>query len=120
MARRVYVREIYFYLVCLVAIIICIIGVVSIGNNAVGYIVPATWSTRAALLPSYQQQYADLTAEEISKLVDEEIANSLRMERQMALKGLFTGVLLVIIAVPLFIVHWKKAQAMWRINIENE
>jgi len=42
------------------------------------------------------------------------------MERQMALKGLFTGVLLVIIAVPLFIFHWKKAQAMWNLNIEKE
>ena len=118
MARKVYIREIYFYLVCLVAIIVCIIGVVSIGNNIVNYITPATWSTRANVLPAYQQQYSDLSTEEINKMVEEEIANSLRMEKTMALRGLFTGILLVVIALPLFIFHWKKAQAMWHMNLD--
>jgi hypothetical protein len=120
MARRVYVREIYFYIVCLVAIIIFIIGIVNLGDNAIGYVAPATYATRANLLPAYQDQYSGMTEEEISTLIDEEILNSQRIERQMAVRGLFRGALLVIIAIPLFIFHWRKAQTMWKMNSENE
>lgn len=113
MARKVYAREIYFYIICLVAIIIFIIGIVNLGDNAIGFLAPVTYATRANMLPSYQEQFSGLTQEEIDKIIDEEIESSLKMERQMAVRGLFRGALLVIIAVPLFIFHWKKAQAMW-------
>jgi hypothetical protein len=52
-------------------------------------------------------------------MLDEEIAASVDIERIMALKGLFRGILLIIIAIPLFIFHWKKAQGLWHLNLNN-
>jgi len=120
MTRKVYAREIYFYLICLVAIIIFIIGLVNLGDNAIGYFYPTTYVTRANMEPMYKEQYSDLNQEEIDKMIDEEIASSLKMERIIALKGLFRGALLVIIAIPLFIWHWRKAQAMWYMKTDSD
>jgi len=120
MARKIYVREIYFYLICLVAIIIFIIGIVSLGDSAINYVTPATYATRANLALMYTEQYGDLTQEQIDKIADEELASALKMEKQMAVRGLFRGGLMVIIAIPLFIFHWRKAQAMWRMNTESD
>ncbi len=118
MARRVFIREIYFYIVCLVALIIFIIGIVNIYDNAINYIRPSTYMTRGSILPSYQQQYPGLSDEEVNKLIDDEMTSAIDNERIFAVKGLFRGVLLVIIAIPLFAFHWRKAQIMWRLNIE--
>ena len=120
MTRKVYIREIYFYLVCLVAIIIFIIGAVNLGDSIVSYLSPATYVTRSSLEPMYKEQYSNLSQEEINKMIDQEIASSIRMERIMALRGIFRGGLLLIIAIPLFIFHWRKAQSMWFMKIVND
>ncbi|MBM3709916.1 MAG: hypothetical protein FJW61_05795 [Actinobacteria bacterium] len=120
MARRVYVREIYFYVMCLIAIILFIISLVTIYDSAINYVKPMTYMTRASIAPMYREQYGELSQAEIDKLIEEEIAASLNNERIMAIKGLFRGALLLIIGLPLFIVHWKKAQDMWRLNLESD
>jgi hypothetical protein len=119
MARRVYIREIYFYLICLVALILFIVSLVTILDSAINYAKPTTYMTKSSMLMQYQQQYADLSDIEINKMLDEEIAASVDIERIMALKGLFRGILLIIIAIPLFIFHWKKAQSLWHLNLNN-
>jgi len=68
----------------------------------------------------YQQQYTNLSDMEINKMLDEEIAITVGNEKIMSLKGLFRGILLVIIAIPLFIFHWKKAQGLWHLNLNNQ
>ena len=118
MPRRVYVREIYFYIVCLIALILFIVGIVTVVDNTINYVKPASYATRANLLPAYQDQYSGLSDDEIRELIDEEIKNSLENERIFALKGLIRGVVFVIIAVPLFIIHWRKAQVIWRMPLE--
>ncbi|MBM3707214.1 MAG: hypothetical protein FJW69_02560 [Actinobacteria bacterium] len=120
MARRVYVREIYFYIMCLVAIILFIVGLVTIYDSAINYVKPITYMTRASMTPMYKEQYGDLSQAEIDKLIEEEIAASLNNEKIMAIKGLFRGALLLIIGLPLFIIHWKKAQEMWRLNLDSD
>ena len=120
MARRVYVREIYFYVVCIIALILFIIGIVTVVDSAVNYVKPATYTTRAGLMPVYKDQYTSLSEEEINDLIEQEIQNSIENERAFALKGLIRGGLFLIISIPLFIFHWRKAQAMWRMPPESE
>ena len=119
MSRRVYVREIYFYLICLVALIILIVSLVTIYDSAINYAKPTTYMTKSSMLMQYQQQYTNLSDVEINKMIDEEIAASISNDRIMSLKGLFRGVLLLVIAIPLFIFHWKKAQGLWHLNLNN-
>jgi hypothetical protein len=120
MARRVYVREIYFYVMCLVAIILFIIGIVTIYDSAINYVKPTTYMTRSSMLPSYKDQYQNLSEDEIDKLIEEEIATSLNNEKIMAIKGLFRGALFLVIGAPLFGFHWKKAQEMWRLDLDSD
>jgi len=116
MARKIYIREIYFYLVCLIAFVLFIVGIVTIYDNAVNYAKPTTYMTKASMLPAYKDQYNNLSQEQIDKMLNEEIQNSLNNEKLMAIKGLFRGVLLVVIAIPLFIFHWRKAQEIWKLD----
>lgn len=119
MQRRIYAREIYFYVVCLVALIIFIIGLVNLYESAINYAKPTTYQSRASMVPMYKEQYPDLSQQEIDKLVEEEISASLKMEKDMAFKGIFRGVLLVVISIPIFLFHWKKAQDLWNIKDEG-
>lgn len=105
---------------CLVAVILFIVGLVTIYDNAINYIKPTTYMTRASMVPAYQEQYKNFSQDEINKMIDEEIAISLNNEKIMAIKGLFRGALFIIIGLPLFIIHWKKAQEMWRLNLEGD
>jgi len=59
------------------------------------------------------EQYQDLTTDEIEQLVEEEFNTSIQNEKGRAFKDMLRGVLLVIIAIPLFTFHWKKAQTIW-------
>lgn len=118
MARRVYFREIYFYIVCLISLIIFVVGLVMLFNGTIDYIRPTTYTTKANVEPMFKEQGQNLTQEEIDKLVEEEINNSINIEKNRAFKDLLRGALLVVIAIPLFVIHWRKAQAMWCINLE--
>ncbi|MBM3705667.1 MAG: hypothetical protein FJW66_03980 [Actinobacteria bacterium] len=120
MARRVYVREIYFYVICLVSIILFIVGIVNLVDSSVNFVKPTTYMTRANILPAYKDQYEGMSQEEIDRLISEEIQAQESIEKTNALKGLIRGALLVVIAIPLFSFHWIKAQAMWRLNLEND
>lgn len=121
MARRVFFREIYFYIVCLIAIIIFIVGLLTAYDGAISFVKPTTYLTRPSVASMYsQEQYKNLTAEEIEKLVDEEINANIENEKNMAFKNLLRGVLLVIISIPLFIFHWRRAQQMWVLSLETK
>ena len=120
MARRVYIREIYFYIVCIISIIIFIISVVYLVDSIVNYIKPTTYMTKASILPSYREQYKDLSQQEIEKLIDEEIKAQENIEKSNSLKGLIRGALLIVISIPLFASHWKLAQSMWHLNLKTD
>ena len=121
MARRVYFREIYFYIICMVSIIIFIIGIVQIYEGAINYVKPTTYLTKSSAVSMYsQEQYKNLTAEQIDKLAEDEISASIKNEKDMAFKNLLRGVLLVIISIPLFAFHWRKAQQMWTLFLESK
>ncbi len=119
MARRVYFREIYLYIVCIIAIVIFIVGLVMVYGGAAEYVRPTTYMTKSSIISMYSaEQYQNLSREEIDQLAEEELNASIQSEKDIAFKDLLRGVLLVIIAIPLFAFHWRKAQAMWRINLE--
>ncbi|MDD3776792.1 MAG: hypothetical protein PHN32_04210 [Actinomycetota bacterium] len=113
MARKVYVREIYFYLICVIALIVFIIGIVNLADNITNYVNPVTYSSRPQVLPMYKEQYPDMSAEQIEAMVQEEMDNSLRYEKNIALRGIIRGVLMLVISIPLFAFHWRGAQKIW-------
>lgn len=121
MARRVYFREIYLYIVCLIALVIFIVGLVTVYNGAINYVKPTTYMTKSNIMSVYSaDQYQNLSKEEIEQLAEDELNASLQSEKDIAFKGLLRGILLVIIAIPLLAFHWKKAQAMWRTGLETK
>lgn len=121
MARRVYFREIYFYIVCLIALVIFIVGLVMVYDDSINYVKPTTYMTKSSIITMYSTgQYQDLSKEEIEKLAEDELNAYLQNEKDRAIKGLLRGILLVIISIPLFTFHWKKAQAMWRMDLETK
>ncbi len=120
MTRRVYFREIYFYIICIISIIIFIVGLITAYDGTINYVRPTTYMTKPSMASMYsQEQYKDLSAAEIDKLIDEEIKANLQNEKNMAFKNLLRGVLLVVISIPLFIFHWRKAQQMWVLSLET-
>ena len=118
MARKIYFREIYLYIVCIIAIIVFIVGIITVYDGAVNYIKPATYMTKSSIITMYSEQYQNLSKDEIEQLAEEELSTSLQNEKDRAFKDLLRGILLVIIAIPLFAFHWRKAQVMWRMNME--
>ncbi len=121
MARKVYIREIYFYIVCLISIVLFIVGLVTTVDNIINYVKPTTYTTKASLIPMYKSdQYSEMSDAEINRIVDEEVALQLNNEKIMALKNLLRGIVFLIIAIPLFTVHWMKAQSMWRLSSNDE
>ena len=121
MARRVYFREIYFYLICLVSIIIFIVGLVMAYDGIINFLKPTTYMTKPSVASMYSQdQYKNMSSSEIDKLVTEEINANLQNEKDMAFKNFLRGVLLVVISIPLFVLHWRKAQQMWVLSLETK
>ncbi|MHB1347887.1 MAG: hypothetical protein ACYCXK_10405 [Candidatus Humimicrobiaceae bacterium] len=117
MARSVSVREIYFYIVCIISIIIFIIGLVGLSDGIINYLKPNTYLYQEKI--PYETQYPNLSEEEINSLMEKEIANSVANERTFALKSMLRNTIMIIIAIPLFAFHWKKAQELWRLNLAD-
>jgi hypothetical protein len=122
MARKVYIREIYFYMVCLISIVLFIVGLVTTVDNIANYLKPTTYTTRASMVPMYKsdQNNSQMSDAEINRIVDEEVAMQINNEKIMALKNLLRGIVFLVIAVPLFAFHWRKAQNMWKTNTSDE
>ena len=121
MTRRVYFREIYFYIICLASIIIFIVGLVTAYDGIINFVKPTTYMTKPSVASMYtQEQYKNLSSSEIDKLVTEEINANLQNEKDMAFKNLLRGALLVAISIPLFAFHWRKAQQMWILSLETK
>ncbi len=116
MQRKVLVREIYFYIVCLIALVIFIAGLIGLSGGIVNYLKPSTYITKANIMPGYREQYRDLSEEEINTMADQEIQNSIDNERGFALRSLINNSVMIVIAIPLFIFHWKKAQYLWKLE----
>src|SRR4030043_750160 len=115
MTRRVYFREIYLYIVCIIAIIIFIVGLIMVYNGTIDYVRPTTYMTKSSIVAMYSsEQYPDLSEEEIDRLAEEEMDASIQNAKDLAFKDLLRGELLVGMAIPLFAFHWRKAQSMWK------
>ena len=90
-------------------------------DGIIDYVRPTTYMIKSSAISMYsKEQYPNLTAEQIDKLAAEEISASLQNEKDMAFKNLLRGVLLVVIAIPLFAFHWRKAQHMWQLSLETK
>ncbi len=120
MARRVYFREIYLYIVCIIAIIIFVIGIITTYDGLINYIKPSTWTSKPDIIAMYSEQYRSFSSEEIEQLAEEQVNTSIRNEKDSAFKNMLRGILLLIISIPLFAFHWKKAREMWDMHTEEK
>lgn len=68
----------------------------------------------------YSEQYNDLSTEEIEQLAEEEVNMALKNEKDNSFKSMLRGALLIVISIPFFAFHWKKAQSMWSIHLEEK
>jgi hypothetical protein len=116
MQRRALVREIYFYIVCVIALIIFVIGIIGLAGAIANYIKPNTYITKASMMPGYKELYKDMSEQELNALIEEEVQSSVNNERNFALKSIITNSIMIVITIPLFAFHWKKAQELWRLN----
>jgi len=90
-------------------------------NGTINYVRPTTYITKSSIVAMYStEQYPDLSEEEINRLAEEELDASIQSAKDLAFKDLLRGVLLVVIAIPLFAFHWRKAQVMWNISSETK
>ena len=75
--------------------------------------------TEANIIPAYKGQYPTMSDEELNKLMEKEIANYLANEINFALKSMIRNAIMIVIAIPLFAFHWKKAQELWCLNLAD-
>lgn len=121
MERRVLVAEIYAYAVCLIAACVFTYGAVT----GLYGVVKASWPQRTLRIdqwPSYNYlQFWQLASgniggpavpeARIKQMWEEHKHTLIAQERNRGFEGAVKGVLMILVSVPLFVFHWKKAGA---------
>ncbi len=113
MARKVYVREIYFYIVCLITLIIFIIGLIYTYSGIVDYIKPSTYFYGLTERQAQIESGTITDMEQLEELIEKDREQFIENEKTNSLKSLFRGILLIVIVVPIFTYHWIKAKQLW-------
>jgi len=101
-------QQVYFYLVCFVTLIIVIIGAVNTTRALIEFFIPVEnhyyekpymeRENLAELFPS------EIVEQEINRQEDINQQNS----RNETLKNIFRGISYLIVAVPVYLYHWKQ------------
>ncbi|NPV27827.1 MAG: hypothetical protein HPY81_10410 [Firmicutes bacterium] len=109
------VRNIYLYLVCFTTLIMMVVGTVQAFDAAYGLVFPAP--VRPEMFPEmfkepYQpgKEAANLTPEEKAKEEVRAKANQefqIKQNRYFATKRLFENGVLILVALPLYLYHWR-------------
>lgn len=116
MARKVLVREIYFYIVCLIAIVLFIVGIIDTYYGTVDYIKPSTYYYGFDPRITQPEQNSSIDEDKLEELIEKDREQYIANEKLNSLKRLFRGVLLIIIAIPIFSYHWTKAKQLWNLE----
>ena len=102
------VRNLYFYLVCFMSIIIFVMGTVQAVGNFLDIMYPdpdGPW-----IIERFDKQVEEgmMTSEEAEKKAEE--MRRLERERMKVhnIKDLAQNITMIVIAIPLFLVHWRR------------
>lgn len=111
------IRNVYYYAVCLITLVICIFAVTGIVDGITDLIIPYQ-----GYLPSptnLARQYKDLSPEMQEKISFEEWAEQereMRVKRERVnrrhrlIKNLTKSLTLLLVALPLYIYHWRRVR----------
>lgn len=107
------IRSIYLYLVSLVTLIMIIIGTVQLIQTVVDFVYPPPtyYPGPVELKNRYQMQGVELSPQAIEEQARIERENAWRSQRYYSVKRLANSLALLVVAGPLYIYHWRKAQA---------
>ncbi len=116
MARSWGIKNLYFYLVCLVTLFLFVGGAISAINNAAQLILPDR--PNISLTESYFREYREHGAETAFDPPPLEELEKIRAEQERefrhfqgwARRSLLNSVALMIIAAPFYFYHWKQVK----------
>jgi len=107
------IRRIYLYLVSFATLMMLIIGTVQIIDAAVDFIYPDPNSGAPPyyeMKARYKDANQDLTKEELQKLMEEERQRAIKSQKYYRIKRLVTSTSLIVVALPVYLYHWRKIQ----------
>ena len=112
-------QQIYFYLVCLVTLIMVIVGAVNTVRAAVDVILPSPdnigryYMTTPMEAKFVDGEYRDLFDPEV---VEKELTRQSTINRKnsvnQSIKNLMGGVFLILVAAPVYIYHWRYISSL--------
>jgi hypothetical protein len=109
------IREIYFYLVSLVMLIIIVFNLFSLVNGIIEWFEPQQLHIEAKYLRTrLEDENPDATEEELDQLVADEAER--RREQEEARREFYRWkriaqpVIAIVIAFPIYLYHWRRAQ----------
>ncbi|MDY6827125.1 MAG: hypothetical protein SVV67_08140 [Bacillota bacterium] len=110
------IRNLYFYLVCLVTLFLFVSGAISAVNNAMQIAFPD--QPNVSIINLYYPEYKGENSEPIFDPPPLEELEKMRAEREQmdryyrgfAVRGLLNSLALMIIAAPFYIYHWNRVK----------
>ena len=90
-------RSLYLYAVSLITLLICLFAVYGAVRNSLNYILPD---------PGYVDPYASTPKVDTDAI----LKNQMEQTRRSALRGILDSVVTLLITIPLYLFHWRKAQ----------
>lgn len=102
------IRNIYFYLVCFLSIIIFVIGAVQTVGNFLDIVYPDPDSPYKLDRFDKQVQAGNLTSEEAEKKAQEILQLEREWNKVRDIKDLAQSITMLVIAIPLFLFHWQR------------
>lgn len=106
-------RRLYFYLVCLITLVMVIIGGVQVVNRTLDLVLPAE-PYRPPIEARVQRggEEEQLSREQLEEEAQREMDRQMRDQHRRALRGLFGSIALIGIAGPIYLYHWRRVRRL--------
>lgn len=104
-------RQIYFYLVCLITLVMIIIGTVQIVNRTIDLVIPPEPYRPVVEYPARvpgDEEITGPTREEREANAMREEERQRRENRRSAIRGIIGNLTLLGLAIPIYWVHWRR------------
>ncbi len=105
-------EHVYFYLVSFIALILIIIGAVNLAQAGIAYIAPVYDDYSPFAQPAPYMELGDWEREFGPELIEEEKARyeAINHENyyQSLLRDTVRGLVFIIVALPIYLYHWRK------------
>lgn len=105
--RRAGVRDIYLYAVCLVTIIVTLFSVVRVARNLVELAYDDPYLA-VDYIPECPPDASCVPPQQATREVDTQ--RQQRAQHRYAILNIVEGVVTLSVAVPMFILHWRRAE----------